>query len=326
MIPGNSTIPAVIIGAEYRAGGKQLFDALQRFPVDFPSRSGRGSCGPFHFPNGQIGSVRMPGRTVRHNQRLAFMSKNQSNKPIEIKISTVVAVSAILRATDLAALDAAMKKMTGGAPDYFDHEFAVLDIGACDPAQEGSVDWPALIELFKSYNLNPVAVRGAPAAMEQEIIASGLSIDTLAQPHLETPEPEPEPVIAEPAAVTAPVQASLLEPESAPAAMIVDTPVRAGQRIYARGADLIVTAVVNSGAELIADGSIHIYAPLRGRALAGASGNAQARIFALSMEAELVSIAGIYRTFENGLPKELARQPAQVRLAGDRIDVVSIRA
>jgi septum site-determining protein MinC len=108
--------------------------------------------------------------------------------------------------------------------------------------------------------------------------------------------------------------------------MIVDTPVRAGQRIYARGADLIVTAVVNSGAELIADGSIHIYAPLRGRALAGASGNAQARIFALSMEAELVSIAGIYRTFENGLPKELAKQPAQVRLAGDRIDVVSIRA
>jgi septum site-determining protein MinC len=328
MIPGNSTIPAVIIGAEYRAGGKQLFDALQRFQSISHHVRAASSCGPFHFPNGQIGDVRMPDRTVRHNQRLAFMSKNQSNKPIEIKISTVVAVSAILRATDLAALDAAMKKMTGGAPDYFDHEFAVLDIGACDPAQEGSVDWSALIELFKSYSLNPVAVRGAPAAMEQEIIASGLSIDTLAQPRLETPkpEPEPEPVIAEPATVVAPVQASLLEPEPAPAAMIVDTPVRAGQRIYARGADLIVTAVVNSGAELIADGSIHIYAPLRGRALAGASGNAQARIFALSMEAELVSIAGIYRTFENGLPKDLAKQPAQVRLAGDRIDVVSIRA
>jgi septum site-determining protein MinC len=72
---------------------------------------------------------------------------------------------------------------------------------------------------------------------------------------------------------------------------------------------------------VIADGSIHIYAPLRGRALAGANGNAQARIFAISMEAELVSIAGVYRTFEHGLPKDLARRAAQIRLVGDRIDV-----
>jgi hypothetical protein len=82
--------------------------------------------------------------------------------------------------------------------------------------------------------------------------------------------------------------------------VIVDTPVRAGQRIYARGADLIVTAVVNNGAELIADGSIHVYAPLHGRALAGASGDANARIFALQLQPELVSIAGVYRTFDEG--------------------------
>jgi septum site-determining protein MinC len=108
--------------------------------------------------------------------------------------------------------------------------------------------------------------------------------------------------------------------------MIIDTPVRAGQRIYARGSDLVVTAVVNSGAELIADGSIHIYAPLRGRALAGAAGNAQARIFTQSMEAELVSIAGIYQTFERGLPQDVAKKPVQVKLTGDRIDVLSVRA
>ena len=85
--------------------------------------------------------------------------------------------------------------------------------------------------------------------------------------------------------------------------MIIDTPVRAGQRIYARGSDLIVTAVVNNGAEIIADGSIHVYAPLHGRALAGASGNADARIFALQMAPELVSIAGVYRTFDDGFPR-----------------------
>lgn len=244
------------------------------------------------------------------------MSKNQGNKPIEIKISTVVAVSVILRTADPAVLDAAMKKMTGGAADYFDREFAVLDVGACEAAPDG-IDWPALIALFRSYSLNPVAVRGAPAELQPAILDSGLSIDTLAAPRAERPEQEEQ----------APAAPVAVEPApAAPAAttMIVDAPVRAGQRIYARGGDLVVTAVVNSGAELIADGSIHIYAPLRGRALAGASGNPDARIFALSMEAELVSIAGIYRMFENGLPKDVAKKPAQVRLAGDRIDLLSI--
>lgn len=251
------------------------------------------------------------------------MSKNQSSKPIEIKISTVVAVSAILRAIDLATLDAAMKNMTGGAADYFDHEFAIIDVSSCDFTTE--VDWQALIALFKSYNLNPVAVRGAPDAMEAAIIASGLSIDTLVKPRQELQD---EPVAIESVPAPAPAQPPAAQPQqvSALPAMIIDTPVRAGQRIYARGSDLIVMAVVNNGAELIADGSIHIYAPLRGRALAGASGNAEARIFTLSMEAELVSIAGIYRTFESGLPQDLAKKAVQVRLAGDRIDVLSIRA
>lgn len=248
------------------------------------------------------------------------MPKNQDSKPIEIKISTVVAVSVILRAVDLPTLDAAMKKMTDGAPDYFDHEFAVIDIASCE-TDNPRIDWQGLITLFKSYSLNPVAVRGAPSAMEPDILASGLSIDTLVKPRdipqaAQQQEQAPVPATVPPAPVES----------SAVSAMIIDTPVRAGQRIYARGGDLIVTAVVNSGAELIADGSIHIYAPLRGRALAGASGNAQARIFTLSMEAELVSVAGMYRTFESGLPQELVKKPVQVRLAGDRIDVLSIRA
>lgn len=219
-----------------------------------------------------------------------------------------------------------MQAMTGGASDYFDHEFAVLDVASCD-FTNGGIDWPALISLFKSYSLNPVAVRGAPQELETEILAAGLSIDTMVKPRQEALDvPEEEPAAPAPAPATPPVQMALLEPVTAPSAMIVDTPVRAGQRVYARGGDLIVTAIVNSGAELIADGSIHVYAPLRGRALAGASGNAEARIFALSMEAELVSIAGTYRTFESGIPKDLAKKPAQVRLAGDRIDVLSIGA
>jgi septum site-determining protein MinC len=250
------------------------------------------------------------------------MSKNQSSKPIEIKISTVVAVSAILRTSDLSTLDAAMQAMTGGAADYFDHEFAIIDVTSCEFLPT-PIEWPALISLFKSYSLNPVAVRGAPSEMEDAILSSGLSIDTMVQPRRPVEEEAPVAVVPEPAPAPAPVVQAALA--AAPAAMIIDTPVRAGQRVYARGADLIVNAIVNAGAELIADGSIHVYAPLRGRALAGASGNSEARIFTLSMEAELVSIAGTYRTFESGLPQDLAKKPAQVRLAGDRIDVLSIR-
>jgi septum site-determining protein MinC len=249
------------------------------------------------------------------------MSKTQTKKPIEIKISTVVAVAAILRESDLTVLDAEMKKMTGGTSDYFDNEFAVIDVGSCDLTGQ-SVDWAALIALFKSYSLNPVAVRNAPSAMEPEIVAHGLSIDVVVKPRQEAeeqavaPAPAPAPAASNPSPAARP---------AGPIVTIVDTPVRAGQRIYARGGDLVVTAVVNSGAELIADGSIHVYAPLRGRALAGATGNGDARIFALSMEAELVSIAGTYRTFENELPKDLARKPVQVRLVGDRLDVVAIQ-
>lgn len=256
------------------------------------------------------------------------MSKIQSGKSIEIKISTVVAVSVILRETDLTLLNEGLLAVTGGAADYFDEEFAVIDVGAIEWG-ERRIDWPALVALLKSYRLIPVAVRHAPPEQAAHILAAGLSLDATAQaPRQPAAEPEAEPQTIAPEAVAPATQAQQPEPQEARPAcagtMIIDTPVRAGQRVYARGADLVVTAIVNSGAELIADGSIHVYAPLRGRALAGASGNAAARIFAMHMEAELVSIAGIYSTFENGFAANISHHPAQVRLAGDRLELLPI--
>ncbi len=270
------------------------------------------------------------------------MTKTQTHtrtrNAVEIKIATVVAAVVILRDFDLAAIEAALRDITGGTTDYFDNELAVVDVSAFDLA-DASIDWTALAALFKAHSVNLVAVRGARPEMEQAILAQGLSLDASVKPRSAAPEPEPEPAVAEvspeptPAAVSEPVvepviaaapEAPAAAPTAAKPSMIVDTPVRSGQRIYARGCDLVVTAIVNPGAELIADGSIHIYAPLRGRALAGASGDASARIFAMSMEAELVSIAGMYRTFEEGWPKDLARKAVQVSLAGDRIDFRSM--
>jgi septum site-determining protein MinC len=95
--------------------------------------------------------------------------------------------------------------------------------------------------------------------------------------------------------------------------MLVDRPVRSGQRIYAAGGDLTVVAPVSSGAELMADGNIHIYAALRGRVIAGLKGDAKARIFCSDLQAELVSVAGHYRVSEN-IPAELKGRQVQVFL------------
>jgi septum site-determining protein MinC len=255
------------------------------------------------------------------------MLKSPSSLPIEIKISTVVAISTILHSADPIAIDAALKQMTGGVSDFFEDEFAVIDVGAI-AAEAAPIEWAALVDLLKKYRLNAVAVRGYAPAMADAIRAHGLALDDGSSGARALGGAAPQAVAAAPVAApvpAAPAPAAAPAPLAAQAnAMIIDTPVRAGQRIYARGCDLIVTAAVNNGAEIIADGSIHVYAPLNGRALAGASGDAGSRIFALSMQPELVSIAGVYRTFEEGFPDDLVRQPAQIRLVGDRIDISSL--
>ena len=114
-------------------------------------------------------------------------------------------------------------------------------------------------------------------------------------------------------------------PVAAPATLVVDKPLRSGQRVYAKGADLVVLALVSFGAEVIADGNIHVYAPLRGRAIAGAKGNVDARIFTTCMEPQLVSIAGVYRTTETELPADVLGKPAQVRLDGERLVVEALK-
>lgn len=269
------------------------------------------------------------------------MQNTSARKPIEIKIATVVAVAVNLHDASLDVLKAALHKMTAGTPDFFEDEFAVLDI---ETIADQDIVWPDLIALLKSFGLNAVAVRNAPESTHTLIRSYGLSIDVVgkARPDVapaaqnvsaqttspQTPDTntnaEPTNAKASQAAPPAPTPTATVS--AGVPAMVVDTPVRAGQRIYARGCDLIITAAVNNGAEVIADGSIHIYAPLRGRALAGASGNTNARIYALLMEPELVSIAGIYRTFENGFPGLPVQHPVQIKLIGDSIEVSSIKS
>ena len=231
---------------------------------------------------------------------------------IQFKGTSLKIIQTHLHTTDPATLHAALAEMTGNSPDFFDGELAVLDFSNTDNWPE-IVEWEKIRDLLSQSGLPAVATRGLPAAQAATAAAAGLpsvSADALSKPQRSKPaeaqapppapviEPEPAPVVAEPA----------------PRTIILDKPLRSGQRYYAKGCDLIVTAMISAGAEVIADGNIHVYAPLRGRALAGASGDKQARIFTTSLEAELVSIAGIYRTFEAGVSADLARQPATISL------------
>ena len=231
---------------------------------------------------------------------------------IQFKGTSLKIIQTHLRTTDPATLHTALAELTGNSPDFFDGELAALDFSNTDIWPE-SIEWGAIRNLFQTSGLTAVATRGLPEALAASASAAGLpsiGVDALSKPQRAKVA---EPIAPPPAPVTAP------EPEPviaapAPRTITLDKPLRSGQRFYAKGCDLIVTAMISAGAEVIADGHIHVYAPLRGRALAGASGDQQARIFTTSMEAELVSVAGIYRTFEAGVPTDLARQPATISL------------
>lgn len=238
--------------------------------------------------------------------------------PIQFKGTSLKIIQTQLRTTDPATLHAALAELTGNSPDFFENELAVLDFSLAENLPD-SPDWAGICELLRGSGLHAVATRGLPEDLASRANAVGLPTvgpealgrSTARPKAAETPvapPPAPAPTVA-----PAPAPA----PEPGPRTITLDKPLRSGQRFYAKGSDLIVTAMISAGAEVIADGNIHIYAPLRGRALAGASGDKTARIFTTCLEAELVSVAGIYRTFEAGVPAELARQPATVCLTED---------
>lgn len=233
----------------------------------------------------------------------------------EIKSANLPLVALLLKSSDLGALSREMTLRFGDIPDFFDNDPLVIDLSQL-PADAATVDFAALIALLRPYRVAPLAVRGGNPAQLSAALAAGL----VAAPDAR--------VVSAPAAAPAPparskAAAPVAHAAPAPGALVIDKPLRSGQQVYARGRDLVVLAMVNAGAEVIADGHIHVYAPLRGKAMAGARGNTEARIFALSLEPELLSIAGIYRTSENPLPEGLWGQPTQVRLVpgpeGDKL-------
>jgi septum site-determining protein MinC len=238
----------------------------------------------------------------------------------DLKSASLTLVSFVLKTGNIPALAQAMEAKFGDTPDFFSHDPVVIDLTPMGSLSI-ALDFPALITLLQRFKLKPVAVRGGSAQQldAAQKVGLGEAPDSHAAPaRVETREVVRE-VVRE---VQVPVEVQVEVPVQVQVAMptmIIDKPLRSGQQVYAKGCDLIVMAAVNNGAEVIADGSIHIYAPLRGKAIAGAKGNQDARIFTMSLAPELISIAGTYRTTENPLPANVAGKPAQVRLEGDRL-------
>lgn len=243
---------------------------------------------------------------------MSVESTGAERPSFDLKSAQLPVLSVVLRSTDMQALAQDLARRLADDPDFFDNDPVLIDLShVCDSAQD--IDFPALLEALRTHHTVPVTVRGGNDAQMEAAKALGLSAAPDAMPARRA-EPEIHEIIREVEVVhEVEVPAPLAD------AVIVDRPLRSGQRVYAKGTDLVVLDMVSYGAEVIADGNVHVYAPLRGRAVAGASGNTSARIFSTCMEPQLLSIAGIYRTIETDLPKDVAGKPAKVRLDGEKI-------
>lgn len=242
----------------------------------------------------------------------------------EIKSAHLPLVALMLKSSDLDRLATELAQRFGDMPDFFDNDPLVIDLHPLNVAEANALpDFGALQTLLRQYRLTPLAVRGGTLEQTRLAVAAGLTPAPDATVQRAAPAVVPTEIVATP-------EPAVVQAAPAPGALVIDKPLRSGQQVYARGRDLVVMAMVNPGAEVIADGHIHVYAPLRGKAIAGARGNADARIFALSMAPELMSIAGIYRTSEVALPESVQGRTAQVRLVpgpeGDKLVIDAIGA
>jgi septum site-determining protein MinC len=231
----------------------------------------------------------------------------------EIKSTNLPLLTLRLKSANLDTLATELQTHYGEMPGFFEDDLLVIDLGTL-PNDTAALDFERLDALLKGCHLRPVAVAGG----SPELMAAALTVGLFAAPDWN--QTQSQPLSSTPAQPQREIQQVDLP---ASGALVIDKPLRSGQQVYARGRDLVLLAACNPGAEAIADGHIHVYAPLRGRAIAGARGWSQACIFTLNMQPELVSIAGVYLTSEQGLTPEIQGHAARVHLdtteAGDKL-------
>ena len=246
----------------------------------------------------------------------------------ELKIGQVGIANLRVRTLDVPRLVEEMRSRVQRAPKLFQRAAVVLDFGGLTQVPNASTA-QALIDGLRDAGVLPVAI--AYGTNETERLADALGLPLLAKFRAQyergdeaapAPAPAPAQPHREPEPAPAPAKAAAA-PHAGQPGMMHAAPVRSGQQVYADNRDLTVLSSVGAGAEVIADGSVHIYGPLRGRALAGAQGNEKARIFCREFHAELVAVAGHYKVLED-IPKELYGKAVQVWLEDGQLKLAAL--
>jgi septum site-determining protein MinC len=236
-----------------------------------------------------------------------------------------------LASFDFTIIAEGLQTHLANALEFFRHAPVVVDLAQTHELPN-NCEFTQLGQLLKQHQLVCVAVQNGTTEQHAAATAAGLAVLTgqlkLHPKYPQVPsqsETETSMPSATAASASKPTEhVSTREPEAnsqGGVTKVVSQPIRSGQRIYARGGDLILLAAANAGAEIMADGNIHIYAPLRGRALAGVSGDSSARIFCHSLEAELVAVAGSYRVFEDVIPEDINKKSVQIYLDGEQLKI-----
>ena len=202
-----------------------------------------------------------------------------------------------LHSTDLSLIERELSAKVAQAAKLFHDAPLVIDL---TEVERDALDIAGVLYLLRSQGLVPIAVRHGSPQQQATARSQGLGIVQGRKAAARTPS------------WRAPTQSPARE-------RLITQPVRSGQRVFAAHGDLVVVGQVNTGAEVLAAGNLHVYGPLRGRAMAGVSGDTSARILTTCLEAQLVAIAGVYRALEDDLPPEVREKPAQVLLAGERL-------
>jgi septum site-determining protein MinC len=261
-------------------------------------------------------------------------SSNRGRQAFRLKGTMPALTMLSLLTEDIEAIERQLVEHLCQMPQFFLHAPVLLDLEALGDAR---IDLLRLAELLRRHHLVPVAVQNPSEAQKERAIEAGWGVLKSSAPSKaagaqhSSDEQEEASAAREPddparKARPAPGRSAPRTPAPPPvdpaerplAGLTVRVPVRSGQVIYAAGGDLVVLAPVSSGAELIADGNIHDYAPLRGRALAGAHDNCEASIFCMNLEAEFLCVAGRYLMAEE-IPKEQRGQPARIHLKGEEL-------
>ena len=223
-----------------------------------------------------------------------------------MKAGQFIIPTLILRDQDVSGLDAFLADQVARLPGFFDQAPVAIDVSQLK-GQDAFTDFPMLVGILRGHGLIPVGIRGASEeqkayarALELAVMPAGRKVDATTEAMSPA---NPEPTVRN--------------------TLVVDKPVRSGQRVYADAGDLVLLAGVSSGAEVLAEGHIHAYGPLRGRAMAGVSGDATARLFCREFGAELVSIAGRYRVSES-LESRYTGCAVQISLAGESLAFESL--